>query len=93
VELHQLKGTSLRDAQLHLEDSLAAGEDMKEQLALSEGRSNLMQAEVEETRAAMEQIEGSRNVAETEATGRYGKGPAPPLPEHQPDRQPEGVGG
>jgi len=56
----------LQDAQVHLEDSLKESEDMKEQLAMSERRSNLMQAEVEETRAAMEQIERSRKVVEQE---------------------------
>ena len=39
---------------------------MKEQVAMSERRSNLMQAELEETRGAVEQIERSRKVAEQE---------------------------
>ena len=55
-----------QEAQVHLEDSLKESEDMKEQVAMSERRSNLMQAEVEETRGAVEQIERSRKVAEQE---------------------------
>ncbi|CAL8302243.1 unnamed protein product [Merluccius merluccius] len=64
----QLKNiqVQLKEAQVHLEDSLKESEDMKEQLAMSERRSNLMQAEVEETRGAVEQIERSRKVAEQE---------------------------
>ena len=49
-----------QDAQLHLDDALRGQEDMKEQVAMSERRSNLMQAEMEEIRAALEQTERSR---------------------------------
>ena len=56
----------LKEVQVHLEDSLKESEDMKEQVAMSERRSNLVQAELEETRGAVEQIERSRKVAEQE---------------------------
>uniref|UniRef100_A0A8C4ZBK0 Myosin heavy chain, fast skeletal muscle-like n=1 Tax=Gadus morhua TaxID=8049 RepID=A0A8C4ZBK0_GADMO len=64
----QLKNVQvqLKEVQVHLEDSLKESEDMKEQVALSERRSNLVQAELEETRGAVEQIERSRKVAEQE---------------------------
>lgn len=39
---------------------------MKEQVSVSERRSNLMQAEMEEVRAALEQTERSRKLAEQE---------------------------
>lgn len=39
---------------------------MKEQVAMCERRSNLMQAEMEEIRAALEQTERSRKLAEQE---------------------------
>lgn len=41
---------------------------MKEQVAVVERRSSLMQAEVEELRAALEQSERSRKLAEQELT-------------------------
>ena len=56
----------LKEVQVHLEDSMKESEDMKEQVAMSERRSNLVQAELEETRGAVEQIERSRKVAEQE---------------------------
>ncbi|MGH0190694.1 UNVERIFIED_CONTAM: hypothetical protein FKN15_049693 [Acipenser sinensis] len=54
------------DAQLHLDDALRGQEDMKEQLAMVERRNTLMQAEIEEMRAALEQTERGRKVAEQE---------------------------
>ncbi|XP_075435722.1 myosin-3-like [Ascaphus truei] len=56
----------LKDTQIHLDDSLRAQEDLKEQLAMVERRNNLMQAEIEELRAALEQTERSRKIAEQE---------------------------
>ncbi|XP_043936259.1 myosin-4-like [Protopterus annectens] len=56
----------LKDAQLHLDDAVRGQEDLKEQLALSERRSSLMQAELEEMRAMLEQTERTRKVAEQE---------------------------
>ncbi|KAM4664472.1 myosin-4 [Discoglossus pictus] len=56
----------LKDVQIHLDDSLRSQEDLKEQLAMVERRANLMQAELEEMRAALEQTERSRKVAEQE---------------------------
>ncbi|XP_060945792.1 myosin-4-like [Limanda limanda] len=56
----------LKDVQIHLDDVQRNNDDMKEQVAMSERRSNLMQAEMEEIRAALEQTERSRKLAEQE---------------------------
>ncbi|KAF6299167.1 myosin heavy chain 8 [Rhinolophus ferrumequinum] len=56
----------LKDTQLHLDDALRCQEDLKEQLAMVERRANLMQAEVEELRASLEQTERGRKIAEQE---------------------------
>lgn len=56
----------MQDTQLHLDDALRSQEDLKEQLAMVERRANLMQAEIEELRASLEQTERSRRVAEQE---------------------------
>uniref|UniRef100_A0A668W463 Myosin heavy chain 7 n=1 Tax=Oreochromis aureus TaxID=47969 RepID=A0A668W463_OREAU len=56
----------LKDTQLQLDDSLRASDDMKENIAIVERRNNLLQAEVEELRAALEQTERSRKLAEQE---------------------------
>ncbi|XP_041854267.1 myosin-4-like [Melanotaenia boesemani] len=56
----------LKEVQIHLEDALRSSDDMKEQVAVSERRNNLMQAEMEEIRAALEQTERSRRLAEQE---------------------------
>ncbi|XP_048345776.1 myosin-4 [Sphaerodactylus townsendi] len=56
----------LKDTQLHLDDALRSQEDLKEQVAMVERRANLMQAEIEELRAALEQTERGRKVAEQE---------------------------
>lgn len=64
-----------QDAQLHLDDALRGQEDMKEQVAMVERRNTLMLAEIEELRAALEQTERGRKVAEQElvdATERVG---------------------
>ncbi|NWV74728.1 MYH1B protein, partial [Dasyornis broadbenti] len=55
-----------QDTQLHLDDAIRAQDDLKEQVAMVERRANLLQAEVEELRAALEQTERSRKVAEQE---------------------------
>ncbi|XP_050572891.1 myosin-8, partial [Cygnus atratus] len=47
-------------------DALRTQEDLKEQVAMVERRANLLQAEIEELRAALEQTERSRKVAEQE---------------------------
>uniref|UniRef100_A0AAY5K5F6 Myosin motor domain-containing protein n=1 Tax=Esox lucius TaxID=8010 RepID=A0AAY5K5F6_ESOLU len=64
-QLRNVQG-QLKDAQLHLDDAVRASEDMKEQAAMVERRNGLMVAEIEELRAALEQTERSRKVAETE---------------------------
>ncbi|XP_077748764.1 myosin-8 isoform X2 [Canis aureus] len=56
----------LKDTQLHLDDALRGQEDLKEQLAMVERRANLLQAEIEELRATLEQTERSRKTAEQE---------------------------
>ncbi|XP_070829538.1 myosin-7-like [Chaetodon trifascialis] len=64
----QLKAvhSHLKDAQLQLDDSLRANDDLKENIAIVERRNNLLQAEVEELRVALEQTERSRKLAEQE---------------------------
>nr|APM87889.1 myosin heavy chain 7 isoform b [Siniperca chuatsi] len=56
----------LKDAQLQLDDSLQANDNMKENIAIVERRNNLLQAEVEELRSALEQTERGRKLAEQE---------------------------
>ncbi|XP_022451919.1 myosin-2 isoform X2 [Delphinapterus leucas] len=56
----------LKDTQLHLDDALRGQEDLKEQLAIVERRASLLQAEIEELRATLEQTERSRKMAEQE---------------------------
>ncbi|KAG7234152.1 hypothetical protein INR49_005752, partial [Caranx melampygus] len=58
--------TQLKDTQVHLDEALHCQEDLKEQLAIVERRNNLMMAENEEIRAALEQSERSRKLAEQE---------------------------
>ncbi|KAI3370050.1 hypothetical protein L3Q82_024840 [Scortum barcoo] len=77
-EIEQIKRNSQRviesmqttldaeDAQLHLDEAIRGQEEMKEQVAMVERRNNLMLAEIEELRAALEQTERSRKVAEQE---------------------------
>ncbi|KAL7989389.1 hypothetical protein Chor_012055 [Crotalus horridus] len=66
-EIDQLKRNHLRvDTQIHLDDALRSQDDLKEQVAMIERRANLMQAEIEELRAALEQTERARKVAEQE---------------------------
>lgn len=55
-----------QEAQIHLDDSLRAQDDMKEQVAMMERRTNLMQAEIEELRAVVDQTERSRKLSEQE---------------------------
>ncbi|KAG7455436.1 hypothetical protein MATL_G00256450 [Megalops atlanticus] len=56
----------LKDAQLQLDDSLRANDDLKENIAIVERRNNLLQAELEELRAMVEQTERGRKLAEQE---------------------------
>ncbi|RVE62018.1 hypothetical protein OJAV_G00173070 [Oryzias javanicus] len=56
----------LKDSQLQLDESLRANDDMKENIAIVERRNTLLLAEVEELRAALEQTERSRKLAEQE---------------------------
>ncbi|XP_062858356.1 myosin-6 [Trichomycterus rosablanca] len=58
----------LKDNQLQLDDSIHTNEDLKENIALLERRNNLIQAELEELRAMLEQTEKCRKLAEQELT-------------------------
>uniref|UniRef100_A0A3Q2Y1M6 Myosin heavy chain, fast skeletal muscle n=1 Tax=Hippocampus comes TaxID=109280 RepID=A0A3Q2Y1M6_HIPCM len=64
-QLRNVQG-QLKDAQLHLDEAIRGQEDMKEQVAMVERRNGLMVAEIEELRAALEQTERGRKVAEQE---------------------------
>nr|BAD82813.1 myosin heavy chain [Cyprinus carpio] len=64
-QLRNVQG-QLKDAQLHLDEAVRGQENMKEQVAMVERRNTLMQAEIEELRAALEQTERGRKVAEQE---------------------------
>nr|XP_033945092.1 myosin heavy chain, skeletal muscle, adult-like isoform X2 [Pseudochaenichthys georgianus] len=56
----------LKDVQVHLDEALLCQEDFREQLAITERRTNLLIAENEEIKAALEQSERSRKLAEQE---------------------------
>ncbi|XP_063312180.1 myosin-1B-like [Pelobates fuscus] len=64
-QLRNVQG-QLKDVQLHLDDAVRGNDDLKEQLAIVERRNNLMTAEIEEMRSALEQTERGRKVAEQE---------------------------
>ncbi|MEQ2271872.1 Myosin-7, partial [Xenotaenia resolanae] len=51
---------------IQLDESVRANDDFKENMAIVERRNNLLQAELEELRAALEQTERSRKLAEQE---------------------------
>uniref|UniRef100_A0A803WE63 Myosin heavy chain 7B n=1 Tax=Ficedula albicollis TaxID=59894 RepID=A0A803WE63_FICAL len=56
----------IKDLQVELDDTQHHNDDLKEQVGALERRSNLLLAEVEELRAALEQAERSRKLAEQE---------------------------
>ncbi|XP_029948675.1 myosin heavy chain, fast skeletal muscle-like isoform X2 [Salarias fasciatus] len=64
-QLRNVQG-QLKDAQLHLDEAIRSHAEMKEQVAMVERRNNLMMAEIEELRVALEQTERGRKVAEQE---------------------------
>ncbi|XP_034545062.1 myosin heavy chain, fast skeletal muscle-like [Notolabrus celidotus] len=64
-QLRNVQG-QLKDAQLHLDEAIRGQEEMREQVAMVERRNNLMLAEIEELRAALEQTDRSRKIAEQE---------------------------
>ncbi|XP_062258504.1 myosin heavy chain, fast skeletal muscle-like [Platichthys flesus] len=64
-QLRNVQG-QLKDALLHLDEAIRGQEEMKEQVAMVERRNNLMLAEIEELRVALEQTERGRKVAEQE---------------------------
>ncbi|NXM42691.1 MYH7 protein, partial [Gymnorhina tibicen] len=56
----------IKDLQIELDDTQRHNDDLKEQAGALERRNNLLLAEVEELRAALEQAERSRKLAEQE---------------------------
>ncbi|NXP57803.1 MYH7 protein, partial [Chloropsis cyanopogon] len=56
----------IKDLQIELDDTQRRNDDLKEQAGALERRNNLLLAEVEELRAALEQAERSRKLAEQE---------------------------
>ncbi|XP_046879895.1 myosin-7-like [Hypomesus transpacificus] len=64
----QLKGlhAHMKDSQLQLDDALRSNDDLKENIAIVERRSNLLQAELDELRSMVEQTERGRKLAEQE---------------------------
>lgn len=56
----------LQDIQLELDENIHHNEELKEQVAVTERRNNLLAAEVEELRALLEQNDRSRKLAEHE---------------------------
>ncbi|KAK9539500.1 hypothetical protein VZT92_004602 [Zoarces viviparus] len=56
----------LKDCQIQLDEAVRANDDLKENIAIVERRNNLLQAELEELRAALEQTERGRKLAEQE---------------------------
>ncbi|NXI17896.1 MYH7 protein, partial [Irena cyanogastra] len=56
----------IKDLQIELDDTQRHNDDLKEQTGALERRNNLLLAEVEELRAALEQAERSRKLAEQE---------------------------
>lgn len=56
----------MQEQTLRLDEALRSQEEQKEQVAVMERRCCLMQAEMEELRAALEQSERSRKLAEQE---------------------------
>ncbi|XP_061543315.1 myosin, heavy chain 7B, cardiac muscle, beta a isoform X2 [Phycodurus eques] len=56
----------LKDVQLELDDTIHHNEELREQVAMTERRNNLLAAEVEELRALLEQNDRARKLAENE---------------------------
>ncbi|XP_060725389.1 myosin-7-like [Tachysurus vachellii] len=64
-QLKSLHG-HMKDSQLQLDDALRGNDDLKENIAIVERRNNLLQAELDELRALVEQTERGRKLAEQE---------------------------
>ncbi|CAB1439974.1 unnamed protein product [Pleuronectes platessa] len=56
----------IKDIQMELDDTIHKNEELKEQVAVTERRNNLLAAEVEELRALLEQNDRARKLAEHE---------------------------
>nr|XP_033818887.1 myosin-7B [Geotrypetes seraphini]XP_033818888.1 myosin-7B [Geotrypetes seraphini] len=65
-KLVRLLQSQIKDLQIELDDTVRHNDDLKEQAAAFERRNNLLLAEVEELRAALEQAERGRKLAEQE---------------------------
>ncbi|XP_062930311.1 myosin-4-like [Mobula hypostoma] len=66
VKCYRNLQAQLKECQLHLDEAVRGQEELKEQMAVLERRCNLQLAEIEELRAAVEQTERARKVAEQE---------------------------
>ncbi|XP_073682422.1 myosin, heavy chain 7B, cardiac muscle, beta a [Garra rufa] len=58
--------TQIKDLQIELDETIHQNEELKEQAAVTERRSNLLTAEVEELRSQLEQNDRARKLAEYE---------------------------
>ncbi|XP_078245982.1 myosin-15 isoform X2 [Pogona vitticeps] len=58
--------TQIKDLQVQLDDSTHLNEDLKEQLAVTDRRNTLLQSELDELRALLDQTERARKLAEQE---------------------------
>ncbi|GAB5572719.1 myosin-6 [Prionailurus iriomotensis] len=70
----------LKDTQIQLDDAVRANDDLKENIAIVERRNNLLQAELEELRAMVEQTERSRKLGGAGADRDQRAGAAAALP-------------
>merc|ERR1712151_1073804 len=66
MESQKILQSQLKDTQAKFDDSERRAEDIAEQMAVVERRSNLLTSEIDELRNAVEQAERSRKLAETE---------------------------
>ncbi|XP_032897977.1 myosin-7B isoform X1 [Amblyraja radiata] len=66
LKMLRIVQAQIKDIQLELDETSRQNDDYKEQLAVAERHSNLLLAEVGELRAALEQSERSRKLAEHE---------------------------
>ncbi|XP_066529234.1 myosin-7-like [Hoplias malabaricus] len=58
--------TQIKDLQIELDETIHKNEDLKEQVAVTDRRNNLLAAEVEELRGQLEQTDRARKLAEHE---------------------------
>ena len=58
--------SSIKEIEIHIDEEERLGEGVRENYAISNRRAEILCAEIEESRANLEQIERARKVAETE---------------------------